>query len=198
MLLLFGVPDSTLRVVLCCAVLWFGCGGGGRLGHTAVKYSFRPCAVNPNRAALDRAHRSGDSFLREAMRRHLDPFQALPDSWGYDSVCFELLVQEQGQPCREPVEDPTKAWGGPWIPVATLTIPKQQFLARDQTAFCDALRFNPWHAPRSHRPLGTINLARKLTYFRGGAKRNALNQVANAREPDGSEEFVMSQVGALF
>jgi hypothetical protein len=160
-------------------------------GHTAVKYAFVPCSINAQRARWDAGNRTGDDFLRENMRKQLDPSPsagAVPD--GLDESCFELMLQEQQHPCHEPVEDPTRLWRGPLIRLGVLVFDKQTFLARDQQSFCAALSFNPWNAPHAHRPLGTMNHARKLTYHIGAVTRNTINHPTRAwKEPTGEETF---------
>jgi hypothetical protein len=79
-----------------------------------------------------------------------------------------------------PIEDPTIEWSeakSPFVKVATIQIPSQQFNSPDQVTACENLTYTPWHALASQRPLGGINRARKAAYrvmtiarhFRNGA-----------------------------
>jgi hypothetical protein len=119
---------------------------------TAVKYSLRPCTHDSQRYELDENSKYGDDYLRESMRRHLDP--SIPYFSNNDTICYEFLIQEQTHPCLTPVEDSSIPWTGSWVRVATLKIEKQKFLYRDQNKFCENINFNPWHTTNNHRPLG--------------------------------------------
>ena len=65
------------------------------------------------------------------------------------------------------VEDVITAWDeakAPFVPVARISIPEQQFDTPEQNAACEALTYNPWHAIEAHKPLGTINRMRRVVY----------------------------------
>lgn len=55
------------------------------------------------------------------------------------------------------------SWKGAWTPLATVHIPKQQFLFADQLQFCTDLSFSPWHSLPAHKPLGSVNSARRVS-----------------------------------
>eukprot|EP01116_Phalansterium_solitarium_P009552 TRINITY_DN2375_c0_g1_i2.p1 TRINITY_DN2375_c0_g1~~TRINITY_DN2375_c0_g1_i2.p1 ORF type:complete len:1180 (+),score=397.38 TRINITY_DN2375_c0_g1_i2:284-3823(+) len=159
-----------------------------RLGpeNQAVKYSMRPCTNFASRATVA-ARRADDErrrlfhpegYLQDSMRDYLDKSDA----------CFEFLIQVQTDACKMPIEDPTRSWLGPWIKMASVHIPSQQFARGDQLQFGEALSFNPWHTLPEHRPLGAINLARKPSYASGQATRNAINGRPFV-EPTGNEVF---------
>ena len=73
-----------------------------KLGDGAVKYVARPT-----------------NYLGGAMAAQL--------SGRRQPAVFDLCVVPQTDPAKTPVEDPTKPWPGPQIPVATITIPPQDF-----------------------------------------------------------------------
>ncbi|GAA2725601.1 peroxidase family protein [Actinocorallia aurantiaca] len=92
-------------------------------------------------------------------------------------VVFELCVQRYRDPRRTPVENAAVAWrekDSPAIPVATLTVPRQNVdtaTARAAARRVDGLAFDPWNTTDDFRPLGNINRARKAAYEAGSAHR---------------------------
>ncbi|EMJ91098.1 catalase family protein [Leptospira alstonii] len=126
-----------------------------RLGKdsNAVKYSARPCETKN----LEVPENPADNYLRQAMISHLKE----------KSACFEFMIQKQGDPVAMPVEDPAVHWNekdSPFVPVAKIEIPVQEFATAEQDRFCENLSLNPWHSLPEHRPLGGINRVRKLAY----------------------------------
>ena len=119
----------------------------------AVKYRMRPApGQRPSAAATGTA-----SYLTDALRMRLAAGEAV----------FELGVQFQTDPRRMPIEDASVEWSvdaAPFQPVAMLRIPSQRFDSPEQTARCEAISFNPWHALVPHRPLGSMNRARRAIY----------------------------------
>ena len=90
---------------------------------------------------------------------------------------FELGVQFQTDPRRMPIEDASVEWSvdaAPFQPVAMLRIPSQRFDSPEQIARCEAISFNPWHALVPHRPLGSMNRARRAIYEAMSAFRAAV------------------------
>ncbi len=142
----------------------------------AVKYSVIPC----DGETLDgRLGDEGESYLRDAMQVHLSQTDA----------CFEFLVQRQVDPEHMPVEDATLEWSeelSPFVKVATLTVPMQDFATPEQDALCEDLAFNPWHTLSEHKPLGNINRARRVVYDMVSTYRRTFNE-AKMDEPDGFE-----------
>ena len=138
-----------------------------QLGDKAVKYSARPCTTPPEPSIPAMAP---DSYLRDAMTASLRS----------GGSCFELLVQLQTDARAMPIEDATIDWSdarSPFVKVATIRIPTQEFNAPAQITACENLTYTPWHSLESQRPLGGINRARKVAYramtiarhFRNGA-----------------------------
>jgi prostaglandin-endoperoxide synthase 2 len=133
------------------------------LGLQACKFSARP--VGPP-TKLENPFRP--DTMRENMVRRLRQGPAE----------FDFLVQLCTDPARMPVEDPTILWPeelSPFIPVARITIPAQNFDTPAQRAFGEALSFTPWHAGPAHRPLGGINRGRKIIYETISALRHDIN-----------------------
>lgn len=129
----------------------------------AVKYSVRPCDARPVRMPRN----PGPGFLRAAMRKTLKA----------DGFVMELLVQPRTSDAMS-VEDSMTEWEqteAPFIPVATIHIPRQAFDTAKQHAFCENLSFTPWHALPEHRPLGVTNRIRRIVYERISRLRHEMN-----------------------
>lgn len=129
----------------------------------AVKYSARACStiVSPIPARPNR------DFLREALRTSLQESDA----------CMEFLVQPRTSTSMS-VEDSMTEWKeyqAPFYKVATINIPKQVFDTPEQNKFCENLSFTPWHALVEHKPLGGINLMRKIIYEQISRVRHEMN-----------------------
>jgi hypothetical protein len=80
---------------------------------------------------------------------------------------FDVMVQLQVDGKRTPIEDAMEEWSdriSPYQRVATLRIPPQRIDAAEQWQECERMRFNPWHALVAHRPLGSMNRARRAIY----------------------------------
>ena len=131
----------------------------------AVKYRMRPApGQRPSAAATGTA-----SYLTDALRMRLAAGEAV----------FELGVQFQTDADHMPIEDASVEWpmdAAPFQPVATLRIPSQRFDSPEQVSHCETMSFNPWHALVPHRPLGSMNRARRAIYdamsaFRSGKSR---------------------------
>ncbi len=144
-------------------------------GSRAVKYS-----TQPHIGSADAIPASPpDDFLRQAMIRQLAQGDAL----------FDFSIQFQTDAASMPIEDPSVEWDetvSPFIKVATIRIPAQQFDDEKQRALGENMSFTPWHSLPQHRPLGGINRARKLVYQAISKFRHQQNQVP-MREPDNSQ-----------
>jgi Catalase len=132
-------------------------------GNTAMKFSSRSCnATSPS------VENSTPNFLRENMQKQLNQ----------DNSCFDFMVQLRKRPSEMPIEDPTVEWSeedSPFIPVAKISIPRQEFASAKQEAFCENLAFTPWHTIPEHKPLGGINRVRKTVYDTISRVRHELN-----------------------
>ena len=141
-------------------------------GDAAMKFSVRSC-----NATSQFDDTSSPNFLRENMWKQLDQGDA----------CFDFMVQLRKRPSEMPIEDPIVAWSekdSPFIPVAKVTIPRQEFASPKQEAYCENLAFTPWHTIPEHRPLGGINRVRKTVYDTISRVRHELNG-EQRREPTG-------------
>ena len=143
----------------------------------AVHYSLKPRSAQ--RTPVPKT--PSDNYLREAMIETLRR----------EDVVFDFMVQLQRDPHRQPIEDPSIEWKEsetPFVPVAELRIPRQEFASQPQLRFADVLSFTPWHSLPEHRPLGGINRTRKAMYAELSWLRQQLNGVEHY-EPTGAETF---------
>jgi hypothetical protein len=126
------------------------------------------------------------------------PFGRVPPNYLRDNmaatlretdVSFEMRVQIQTDPHLMPIEDASIRWPealSPWIPVARIEIPRQEFDLPARMSFNRNLRYNPWHSLPEHRPLGNQNRTRRRLYAELAAHRQRMNCAAHV-EPDGTE-----------
>jgi len=137
-------------------------------GGTPAKFSCRPLGA-PSRFT----RRDTPNFLHDNLVAALSN----------DDAAFEFGVQLQTDPAAMPVEDPTVEWPerlSPFLPVATLVIPRQTFATPERCAFGENLSFTPWHGLDAHRPLGGINRVRRRVYETVSALRHQLNGATRA------------------
>jgi hypothetical protein len=137
---------------------------------TPLLFGDVPCKVSarPVAAAATFADRSGPDVLRLNLARSLAAGERV----------FEFCVQRQADPKAMPVEDPTIVWSearSPFIPVARLTLPRQELDTAERRAFGEILSFTPWHGLDAHRPLGGINRVRRVVYEAISRLRHDLN-----------------------
>ena len=71
----------------------------------------------------------------------------------------------------------------PFVKVATLELPPQEFDTPDRRNFGENLSFNPWRCLPEHRPLGGISRARRQVYRTLSGFRHDSNAAPNV-EPD--------------
>ncbi|MHC5820785.1 MAG: catalase family protein [Nostoc sp.] len=126
-----------------------------KLGSHAIKFSVKP----QSRDEAQGSKSDSDNYLREAL------IQCLTND--AKEVKLDFLVQLYVDDEKTPIEDPTKEWkesNSPFIKVATIKIPSQQFDFEERKRLDEGLSFNPWHTLPEHEPLGSLNLARKKIY----------------------------------
>jgi hypothetical protein len=130
-------------------------------GKTAAKLSLSPV---PSAAGAPAA--KGDDFLRQDLSERL---KQGPLSW---TLRAQPFIDEQ----TTPIEDAAVVWSGPWIDLATLTLPRQDVTStrgREISELVSQLSFDPWHTTEEHRPLGAIMRARGATYGKSVVARGA-------------------------
>jgi len=113
-----------------------------------------------------------ENYLREKLR------EALQENDLRFDFCIQLYVDDK----RTPIEDAYIEWlesDSPPIPIATLTISKQDLDEKLQTDM-ENMAFNPWHT-KDFTPLGLINLARKKVYDSSAMNRGSSLIVENRK-----------------
>ena len=131
----------------------------------AVKYGVYPTS---SRRSPEPPHRPSKSYLTDELIRRVAEAEST----------FDVMVQLQVDGQRTPIEDAMEEWSdriSPYQRVATLRIPPQRIDAAEQWQQCEQMRFNPWNALVAHRPLGSMNRARRAIYqaladFRQGVR----------------------------
>ena len=91
-------------------------------------------------------------------------------------VAWDLRAQFFASEEKTPIEDPSRAWDAPFVPLARLTIPKMDLASDDAkktSALVETLSFDPWHALEELRPLGAVMRARNPAYRESTKQRKA-------------------------
>lgn len=143
-----------------------------QLGPHEIKYSAKACE-NYQAPGVDT---EDPSFLREAMKKVLK----------HQDACFQFMVQVRDPEARMPIQDTTVVWSekkSPFVPIARVHIPIQEFDTPAQNAMCEALSYNVWHAVKGLEPLSYVNQLRRDLYLHTAAYRNVRNGVHQA-EPN--------------
>jgi deferrochelatase/peroxidase EfeB len=151
------------------------------LGPLVVKYVAQPIdpaeqppiVLTPEQMAA-----RSPNYLREAMAAHLAQHPAT----------FALCVQLPPDPAAGLIDDASRIWDSEPVKVATLTIAPQEFRHPTQDDFAETISFSPWHSLHDHRPLGSVNLARRRVYREASLLRHA-NRAVPVKEPDGVHDF---------
>jgi hypothetical protein len=144
----------------------------------AVKYALIPSSNIRSKMP----NKKTENYLKEALTKHLSQEEA----------SFDFMIQFQTDPIKMPIEDTTVDWPeklSPLIKVATIKIPKQTFDCAEKMAFAENIYFSPWHTLPEHKPLGSINRARRFAYDQLSKFRLKQNKFSRF-EPDGSENFL--------
>jgi hypothetical protein len=116
-----------------------------------VKYSIVP--TSNYRSSMP--EHPTENYLSEAMQAHLKNQPATFD--------FCVQFQKDGMP----IEDAAVRWDetkSPFVKLATLVIPPQEFRTAERDVMGESLSFSPGHAWPEHSPLGALNHARAIIY----------------------------------
>ena len=119
----------------------------------AVKYIAMPASPvkSPKPPTLT------DTYLRDALQARL----------ARQDATFDFMIQLQKDGRRMPIEDASVEWkaeDSPYLRVARIRIPAQPLLDESRAARCEQVAFNPWNCLAEHRPLGSMNRARRESY----------------------------------
>ncbi len=93
---------------------------------------------------------------------------------------FALEVQRRTNPKTMPLDEANVVWPekeSPYVPVATLVIPRQRIDAPGQADYGQNLSFNIWRVPPANRPSdkSSIAVVRRTVYAAGAAMRQRAN-----------------------
>jgi hypothetical protein len=118
---------------------------------------------------------------------------------GDDYLAYDLVTRLRGGPLTwylraqrfidettTPIEDASVEWSGPWVELATLTLPQQDVQStrgKEIAALVNELSFDPWHASEAHRPLGAVMRARRVAYAPSVIARKALPEPRSVLSP---------------
>lgn len=172
------------------------------LGGNAVKYVLKSTLCDKNRETPDLSDidRSKDNHLQTAMQKFKD---------GGIPACWDLMIQAQQDPWRQPVEDTTLIWDhreAPFKKVGTLKVRAQDILvnaedsgridanSQKKLSACESMSFNPWRVPAEMRPLGDLAKMRGFAYAESLNRRHKFNVerkiysgAQSYQEPTGTE-----------
>ncbi|MEM7359656.1 MAG: catalase family protein [Pseudomonadota bacterium] len=137
-----------------------------KLGPHQMKFSAKACTDYQ----APGINRDDPNFLRNAMKKVLKSQDA----------CFQFMVQLRDPDARMPIQDTTVVWSeddSPFVPVARVHIPMQDFDTAQQNEMCENMSFNPWHGTKELQPLSYINELRREVYLHTAAYRRVRNGV---------------------
>jgi hypothetical protein len=103
-------------------------------------------------------------YLRQNLIKRLDPLT------GAEPIVFDFAVQVRDATSLnvpEDIENASHEWNEadfPFVNVATITIPPQNFDTTEAKQRCEEAFLTPWHTLLAHRPLGGINRLRQKVY----------------------------------
>jgi hypothetical protein len=89
---------------------------------------------------------------------------------------WDLQLQYYASEALTPIEDASVNWPTPYATVARLMLPQQDLHSVEGRAFAEQVEaavFDPWQALAEHRPLGDVQRARRIVYFRSQQGRGA-------------------------
>ncbi|MDB2705716.1 catalase family protein [Pseudomonadota bacterium] len=146
-----------------------------KLGPHNIKFMTKSCTASPPEQTNPNSDQP--DFLKTTLANELSN----------GSVCMNMMVQLQDPNKLMPIEDVSVLWkqsDSPFIPVATITILKQEFDSPEQEKYCENLSFSPWNTLIDHRPIGALNRVRKVVYEASSMYRHSRNQQAVAEVID--------------
>jgi len=140
-----------------------------------MKFSAKPVA--PSKEAPDL---NDPGYLRTALRKRLIGADA-------KEVVFDFQVQVRTKAdlagkIEAEIEDACFEWDEakyPFVTVAKIIIPPQDFDTNERKRQCEDLFFTPWHSVIEHQPLGGINRMRLGVYDASTKFRHAPKKAGN-------------------
>jgi hypothetical protein len=154
----------------------------------AMKFSAVPAGATATAPEV-----SDPNYLRAALRARLS-------AAGAADVVFDFQIQvrdaaELADKIDSDIENACFEWDEtkhPFVSVATITIPAQDFDTAQERTQCESLRYSPWHGVTEHRPLGGINRLR-LGVYRASADFRHLPRGGSSSGPDPLERTDVQQ-----
>lgn len=124
-----------------------------KFGNRIIKWHARPLKTITT-VMPDKPHKD---FLRQQLISDLSP-QAK------EKIAFAIMIQFQQNATTEPINDSAVIWKTPFIKVATLVIPKQQFYTKERKTLDEIMSFNVSNSLPEHAPVGSVNMVRAVVY----------------------------------
>jgi hypothetical protein len=154
--------------------------------NSVMKYSAKP--VSPPSTEVRDV--SDPNYLRHALLKQLTGPNA-------KEIVFEFKLQIRPRSdfvgkVETEIEDACFEWPEskyPFVSVATITIPPQDFDSDERKLQCENLVFTPWHGLTEHQPIGGINRLRLSVYEASSGFRKT------PREPAGLNSSGQSVIG---
>lgn len=139
-----------------------------------MKFSAKP--VSP---ASEDPNVAEEHYLRTALHKRLTASNA-------EDILFEFQVQVRSASdlagkIEAEIEDAHFLWDEkdyPFVTVAMITIPPQDFDTPERRHLCEDYIFTPWQGIAEHRPLGGINRLRLAVYEASAAFRHVPKEAA--------------------
>ena len=135
-------------------------------GNDTVKYALAPCGLAAPPSYPDSVSPpsgAGEDYLADAM----DATMAAADP--AVGICYSFFVQRPRDPDSDPIDNPTKTWGGSFERLANIVIPSGQqsggpadYHANDTE--CQRMAFEPWNATAESLPVGKTQWTRRYVY----------------------------------
>jgi catalase len=130
-----------------------------KFGEANAKFRVMPDPDSCPAYSLPEQNRKLPNFLRNALYQQLSTDRV--------PACFALQIQRQDANKYMPIEDTSIEWresDAPFVTVARIKVPAQDFDTPALNLQCDNQSFNPWFGAEAHRPIGGINRLRKAVY----------------------------------
>lgn len=117
----------------------------------AAKYRVKAVSCASGKEMAQPTMGESENFLGERLKSRLEA----------GPICFDFALQARdlSDPKLDLTDDRNWWEGDDFKTVARLEL--ENLIPAEK---CEALRFNPWHAPLEHKPLGSINRARASVY----------------------------------
>jgi hypothetical protein len=145
--------------------MYFGAAPFGFGEGRAMRFAAKP--VNPMSGPVGTAVHE-ENYLRDALSKRM------AEAGGKD-ICFDFQIQVRDRSqlgdLENDIEDACKAWPDPFVTVARIAIPSQDFTSAERREFCETLFYTPWHGLDEHQPLGGINRLRQDVYTKSAELR---------------------------